>query len=71
MLYKKSLKEFKETMYAKWSHDRDCRHHMDHVFNFIRLVKCHLSIDFEIYYTTNYKHDINYINDILNVKFYI
>lgn len=71
MLNKNSLNEFKESMYAKWSHDRDCRYHMEHIFKFIRLVKSHLSVEFEIYYTTNYKHDIKYINDILNVKYYI
>ena len=71
MLHKKSLNEFKDTMYLKWSHNHDCRCHMDHMFKFIRLVKCHLSVEFEIYYTTNYKHDIKYINDILDVKYYI
>ena len=71
MSHKKAFNEFKKAMYKKWSHNELCKTHMDHIFKFITLVKCYISVEFEIYYTINFNHDIKYINDILNVKYFI
>lgn len=64
--------KFREEIYSRWAHIPQYRQHLDHIFNETLNPKTdHLSIQFEIYYTTNYKFDVQYITELLDIKNYI
>ena len=65
------LQEFQFTLYKKWSHDIHCRKHMIHIFEYMKKNKSIISIEVEIYASTSYKHDTDYVTELLKFKYYI
>lgn len=65
------LQEFQLNLYKKWSYNINCRKHMIHIFNYIKNNKSIISIEVEIYATTSYKDDIDYVTELLKFKYYI
>lgn len=71
MFFTKQLTDFREKMYSKWAHELYYRQHLDHMFQIIGKHNDYMTIEFEIYYTTNYKHNIQYVKELLNIKYYL
>lgn len=65
MLMKQHFLDYKQEMYRKWGHLY--LNHLNHMFSFMRS-KTIMEIEFEIYYTTNHNHEIEYVNDLLSCK---
>ena len=63
--------EFVRRMRVKWGHESICATHLEYIASYAQRVKCHVSTEFEIYYTTNHRHNIEYVNDVLTIKQYI
>ena len=60
--------KYKKYMYNKW-HNK-YKKHLDHMF-YVMNNCSNVEIEFEIFYTTNHIHHINYINDLLSYKNYL
>lgn len=60
--------KYKKYMYNKWYNKY--KKNLDHMF-YVMNNCSNIEIEFEIFYTTNHIHHINYINDLLSYKNYL
>jgi hypothetical protein len=63
-----SIDEWEQKMIFKWS--KKYNKHLQHIIKIVRN-EHFVTSEFEIYYTSNHNHEMNYISDLISFKNYL